>query len=98
MKVIVSCANGAGTSMMMMNKIKQAFKDLGYSKQLDISHCSLSEGKSTARTADAVFCAQNFVSTFDDAAKKGVKIVGMKNILSVDEAKQKIEENGLLDL
>lgn len=30
MKIIVACANGAGTSLMMMNKIKQAFKELDY--------------------------------------------------------------------
>lgn len=95
MKVIVSCANGAGTSMMMMMKVKKAFEELG--QKVDISHCSISEGKAQARMADAVFCSLNFVNMFDDAKKKGTIIIGMKNILSVEEAKEKIQESGLLN-
>ncbi|MDY3006702.1 PTS sugar transporter subunit IIB [Anaerococcus porci] len=97
MKIIVACANGAGTSLMMMNKIKQAFNELEYKGKLDISHCSLSEGKSTGRTADVIFCAQNFMKDFDALRAKGVQIIGMKNILSKDEAKEKILENNLLE-
>ena len=97
MKVIVACANGAGTSLMMMNKIKQAFNELNYKGKLDISHCSLSEGKSTGRSADVIFCAVNFMKDFDSLKEKGVTIIGMKNILSKDEAIEKIKENNLLE-
>lgn len=97
MKVIVACANGAGTSLMMMNKIKQAFNELGYKGKFDISHCSLSEGKSTGRSADVIFCAVNFMKDFDNLKEKGVTIIGMKNILSKDEAMEKIKENNLLE-
>ena len=97
MKIIVACANGAGTSLMMMNKVKQAFKELDYQGKLDISHCSLSEGKSTGRSADLIFCAVNFMKDFDQLKAKGVEIVGMKNILSKDEAKEKILEHNLLE-
>ncbi|WP_151409605.1 PTS sugar transporter subunit IIB [Anaerococcus sp. Marseille-P9784] len=97
MKVIVACANGAGTSLMMMNKIKQAFNELDYKGKLDISHCSLSEGKSTGRSADVIFCAVNFMKDFDNLKEKGVTIIGMKNILSKDEAMEKIKENNLLE-
>lgn len=97
MKIIVACANGAGTSLMMMNKIKQAFNELDYQGKLDISHCSLSEGKSTGRTADVIFCAVNFMKDFDQLKAKGVEIIGMKNILSKDEAKERILEHKLLE-
>ncbi|MDD7305546.1 MAG: PTS sugar transporter subunit IIB [Peptoniphilaceae bacterium] len=97
MKIIVACANGAGTSLMMMNKIKQAFNDLDYKGKLDISHCSLAEGKSTGRNADVIFCAINFMKDFDALKNKGVEIIGMKNILSKDEAKEKILEHKLLE-
>lgn len=97
MKVIVACANGAGTSLMMMNKIKQAFNELDYKGKLDISHCSLSEGKSTGRSADVIFCAVNFMKDFYNLKEKGVTIIGMKNILSKDEAIEKIKENNLLE-
>ena len=82
---------------MMMNKIKQAFNELDYKGKLDISHCSLSEGKSTGRSADVIFCAVNFMKDFDNLKEKGVTIIGMKNILSKDEAIEKIKENNLLE-
>lgn len=94
MKVLVACANGAGTSLMMKMKVEQAFKKLGI-KLTEIKHCSISEGKSQARQYDAVFCSANFVNMFDTAKDKGTKIIGMKNILSVDEAIERIKEAGL---
>lgn len=97
MKVMVACANGAGTSLMMMNKIKQAFNELDYKGKLDISHCSLSECKSTGRTADVIFCALNFMRDFESLKSKGVEVIGMRNILSKDEAKEKIIEHNLLE-
>ena len=51
MKVLVSCANGAGTSLMMKMKVQQALKDLGI-EITNIHHCSISEGKSTAKQYD----------------------------------------------
>ena len=72
-KILVACANGAGTSLMMKMRVEKATKDLGIQVQT-IHHCSLSEGKSAATQYDVVFCPLNFVSMFDDAAKKGVKI------------------------
>ena len=94
MKVLVCCANGAGTSLMMEMKVKQAFKELG--KQAEVSHTSLSEGKNTSRFYDAVICCTAFVNNFKDAQDRGVKVIGVKNILSVPEIKSKIEESGLL--
>ncbi|MDO5718526.1 MAG: PTS sugar transporter subunit IIB [Tissierellia bacterium] len=96
MKVLVSCANGAGTSLMMKMKVEQAFKELGIDLT-EIKHCSISEGKSQARNYDAVFCSQNFTNMFDSAKQQGTKVIGMKNILSVEEAKEKIKAEGLCD-
>lgn len=93
-KILVACANGAGTSLMMKMRVKKATKDLGIQVQT-IHHCSLSEGKSAATQYDVVFCPLNFVSMFDDAAKKGVKICGMKNVLSDKEAKELLTAAGI---
>lgn len=71
-KILVACANGAGTSLMMKMRVEKATKDLGIQVQT-IHHCSLSEGKSAATQYDVVFCPLNFVSMFDDAAKKALK-------------------------
>lgn len=62
-----------------------------------IYHCSLSEGKSSASQYDIVFCPLNFVSMFDDVAKKGVHVIGMKNVLSDKEAKEKLMATGILE-
>lgn len=93
-KILVACANGAGTSLMMKMRVEKATKDLGIKVQT-IHHCSLSEGKSAATQYDVVFCPLNFVNMFEDAAKKGVKICGMKNVLSDKEAKELLTAAGI---
>ncbi|MBF1125237.1 MAG: PTS ascorbate transporter subunit IIB, partial [Solobacterium sp.] len=50
-KVLVACANGAGTSLMMKMRVEKACKDLGVEVST-IHHCSLSEGKSAATQYD----------------------------------------------
>jgi ascorbate PTS system EIIB component len=39
----------------------------------------------------------NFVSMFKDAEAKGVIVIGLKNVLSDAEAKEKILASGLLE-
>ncbi len=95
-KILVSCANGAGTSLMMKMRVEKACKDLSV-KYSTIHHCSLSEGKSAASQYDVVFCPLNFVSMFDDASKKGVKICGMKNVLSDKEAQELLKQAGFVE-
>ena len=95
-KILVACANGAGTSLMMKMRVEKAVKDLGIQVQT-IHHCSLSEGKSAASQYDVVFCPLNFVNMFDDVAKKGVKICGMKNVLSDKEAKDCLTAAGFVN-
>lgn len=96
MKVLVSCANGAGTSLMMKMRVEKALKDLNITVT-KLHHCSISEGKSSASTYDVVFCPLNFVSMFDDAVKKGVTVIGMRNVLSDAEAREKLIASGVLD-
>jgi ascorbate PTS system EIIB component len=96
MKVLVSCANGAGTSLMMKLQVEKAFKALNV-PVTKIHHCSISEGKSSASTYNVVFTPFNFVSMFKDAEAKGVIVIGMKNVLSETEAKEKILASGLLE-
>lgn len=92
-RILVACANGAGTSLMMKMRVEQACKTLGVAVS-NIHHCSLSEGKSAASQYDVVFCPLNFVSMFAEAEKKGVKICGMKNVLSNKEAESLLLEAG----
>jgi len=96
MKILVSCANGAGTSMMMKMRVKKACEDLGI-KVDSLTHCSISEGKAAATNYDVVFCPKNFTNMFDRAAQKGVHICGMKNCLSDKEARELLLATGLVE-
>ncbi len=60
-----------------------------------IHHCSISEGKSAATAYDIVFCPLTFVNMFEAAAKKGIPVIGLKNVMSADEIKKNILELGL---
>ena len=94
MSFMVCCANGAGSSLMMKMTMQKALDKLGI-KAGKVHHCALSEGKSSASGYDVVFCAQNFVNMFADAQKKGTTVIGLRNILSVQEMEEKLKENGI---
>ncbi len=91
---LVCCANGAGSSLMMQMTMEKVLKKLDI-KPGKVYHCSLSEGKSASMQYDVIFCAQNFVSMFDDAKSKGKIVIGLRNIMSAKEIEEKIIENGL---
>lgn len=93
LKVMVSCANGAGSSLMIKMKVQKIFKELNI--DVNIHHCPISEGKNAAVNYDVVFTALNFVKMFEAAEKKGVKVIGIKNITSEQEIKDKIISNEL---
>jgi len=96
MNFMVCCANGAGSSLMMKMTLEKVLKKLDI-KPGKIHHCALSEGKSAAPQYDVVFCAQNFLNMFKDAEKKGTLVIGLRNIMSMQEMEEKIREAGLLD-
>lgn len=93
--ILVCCANGAGSSLMMKMTLEKVLAKGGV-KASRIHHCALSEGKSAAMNFDIVFCAQNFANMFKDAEKKGTVVVGLKNIMSPKEIEEKMREKGLL--
>jgi len=91
---MVTCANGAGTSLMMKMTAEKVVKSLGL-KVSKLHHCSLSEGRSAASQFDIVFCPLIFISMFKDAEAKGVKVIGLKNVLSQAEMEEKLKEAGI---
>lgn len=95
-KILVACANGAGTSLMMKMSVERATQRLGIPVS-DIHHCSLSEGVSSARQYDIVFAPLNFVNMYDDAAKAGVLVIGLRNVLSDKEVEEKLIETGAVE-
>ena len=93
LKVIAACGNGMGSSQVIKMKISKVFKKLGVDVQVD--HNSVGAATSIASNYDAVFVSLNFVDNFKNAAAKGTKIVGLKNLLSEQEIEEKIIEAGL---
>lgn len=88
-KVVVSCANGAGTSLMMKMTVEKALKEMNI-PTLEIHHCALSEGKSCASQYDMAFVPLNFVDMYSDARERGTVVIGLRNVLSAAEVKEKV--------
>lgn len=95
MRVLVACGNGSGTSLMIRRTVEKAFKAKDV-RITNIHHCAISEGKSIAKNFDVVFTPANFVSMFDQAAKKGVKVVGVKNPMSQKEIEERMVEHEIV--
>lgn len=95
MTFMVCCANGAGSSLMMKMTMQKVLDKLNL-KPAKVHHCALSEGKTAAAQYDVVFCAQNFLNMFADAQKKGTIVIGLRNIMSVDEMETKMKEHGIV--
>lgn len=95
-KILVACANGAGTSLMMKMSVERATTELGI-PVMEIHHCSLSEGVSSASNYDIVFAPLNFINMYDDAVKRGVTVIGLRNVLSDKEVKEKLIAIGAVE-
>lgn len=95
-KILVACANGAGTSLMMKMSVQKAAKALDLPVD-NIHHCALSEGVSSARQFDIVFAPLNFVNMYKDAQAAGVIVIGLRNVLSEKEVKEKLVESGAFE-
>ena len=93
-KILATCANGAGSSLLMKMAVEKVVKELDMNVT-KVHHCSLAEGKSTAKNYDIVFCPLNFLSMFEDTIKNGITVIGLKNVMSADEIKKNIVELGL---
>jgi len=92
-KVLVCCASGSGTSMMMKLTAEKACKALGVDAKVE--HAPIAEAKSSARNFDIVITSPAFVSTFD-SIKDRVKIAAVKNPLSQPEYVNVLKESGLV--
>jgi PTS system ascorbate-specific IIB component len=95
LKFIVACANGAGTSLMMKMTVEKAAKELGIPVE-KIHHCALAEGKSSASQYDVAFVPLNFADMFKDAQKQGTAVIGLRNVLSAAEVKEKLQAGGFV--
>lgn len=74
MRILVSCANGSGTSLMMMRSVEKAMKELNI-PITKIHHCAISEGKSSASQYDVVFTPVNFLNMLLRQRKKALQLL-----------------------
>ena len=79
---------------MMMRSAEKAIKELKV-PITKIHHCAISEGKSSATQYDVVFTPVNFLNMFTQAEKKGVTVIGIKNVMSAKEIGEKFAESEL---
>lgn len=92
LKVLATCGNGMGSSMIMELRVKKVFDANGIS--YDISHCSLGEALSIANGYDIIFCPMSFRTSFT-SLKEGVKLIPLANVLSEAEITEKCKANGI---
>ncbi|MDR2186037.1 MAG: PTS sugar transporter subunit IIB [Treponema sp.] len=94
-KILVACTNGAGTSLMMKMSVEKATKELGIPVE-KIHHCAMAEGKSSASQYDIAFVPLNFVDMFKNAQAQGTTVIGLRNVLSADEVKEKLRQTSFI--
>ena len=92
LKVLATCGNGMGSSMIMELKVKKVFDSQGM--VYDISHCSLGEALSIANGFDIIFCPMSFRNSFT-GLNENVKLIPLANVMSEDEITTKCKENGV---
>ena len=91
MKILVTCAHGTATGPIMKAKVEQVLQEYGIPFE-SIHHCAISEAKTLAPDYDIIFCA---TSIFKNAAAAGTTVIGMRNILSLEEIRQRLQDAGL---
>lgn len=84
-KVLASCGAGIGSSMIIKNKIKEVFAELGH--EVEITHESLGTAKSKAKEYDIIYTLAALKENFEGIEGYD-KVVGLNNIMSKDEIRE----------
>lgn len=93
LKVLVSCGNGMGSSLLIKNMVASVFKKQGVEATID--HTSVGEATSIAGSYDVVLCPISFRSQFMENGK--TKIVGIQNVLSESEYTEALKNVGVFN-
>lgn len=92
LNVMVACGCGMGSSQMLKMRAQAVLKELGV--EAKIHHTSIDEAKSTASNYDLVIISEGFIRNFKVGEK--TTIIGLKNIMSKVELKEKLEASNIL--
>ena len=85
-KVLAACGNGMGSSLIIKMKIEQVLKSMNL--EFTVHHASVGQAKSEVNNFDLVLVAQTFVGDFKPTGD--TKVVGLVNLLSEDEIREKV--------
>ena len=96
LNILICCASGSGTSMMMKLTVEKACKAAGL-KEFSVKHCPIAEGVSSAKSYNLVITSPAFAKNFDNAKNAGVKVGLLKNPLSTAEVDNILKENGFVE-
>lgn len=83
--IMCCCGNGLGSSFILEMNIKKALKDLNV-EGVSVGHTSISD--LSEGMADLIICAQDLVHE----CERGGNVVGLENLMSIEEIKQKLKE------
>lgn len=86
LKVLAACGNGMGSSLIIKMKIQKVLTDMGL--ECDVHHASVGQAKSDAKNYDLVIVSQMFTKEFINVGD--CKVVGLVNLLSDEEIKEKV--------
>ena len=88
LKVLAACGNGMGSSLIIKMKIEKVLKAMNL--ECEVHHASVGQAKTESAGFDLVLVSQAFVKEFPTTGK--AKVVGLLNLLSEDEIRQKVSE------
>ncbi len=87
LKVLAACGNGMGSSQIIKMRIEQVLTEMGLDYRVD--HSSVGQAKSQAKSYDLVLVPQQLAKEFQNVPET-TKIVGLINLLSAKEIKEKV--------
>jgi PTS system ascorbate-specific IIB component len=89
LRVLAACGNGMGSSQIIKMRIEQVLKEMNI--QFKVDHCSVGEAKGQAKNYDLILVAQQLAKDFTDVPAT-TKVVGLINLLSAVEIKEKVSK------
>lgn len=87
-KVLAACGNGMGSSLIIKMRIEKVLKDMNL--DFTVHHASVGQAKSEINNYDLVLVSQQLTKEFKP--KGDTKIVGLVNLLSEAEIREKVSE------
>lgn len=91
LKILCCCGAGMGTCMLLKGKVDRAMSQLGWSASIQCE--SVGIGKTIYKNYDAVVTNHNLVSNFAQGPDCKTIVIGLENVMNVQEIKEKFQQN-----